>query len=128
MVRPRRVGVSAADGSRQGGSYRKIVHLPKDVKWTVIPYTDPEHPLARADEDELLGIDLPVEPVPAPAGRHAHLAVQVELTLGTATYATMALREVLKRETGTHAWKEMTKKMQDRLATAGTPGEHSMVH
>ncbi|KAG5220221.1 tRNA uridine synthase [Salix suchowensis] len=70
------------------GSYRKILHLPKELTWTTLRYTDPDVPLAQADEDKLLGFD---PPVVTPDGKF--LALQIKLTLGTAAYATMALRE-----------------------------------
>jgi tRNA pseudouridine13 synthase len=71
------------------GSYRKILHLPKEMSWSVLRYTDPDVALTQADEDKLLGFDLPVTDVD---GRF--MALQVRLTLGTAAYATMALREI----------------------------------
>ena len=40
------------------GSYRKILHLPKEVSWTTMRYTDPDIPLAQTDEDKILGMDL----------------------------------------------------------------------
>jgi len=102
----------------QAGTYRKILHRPKDLTHRLIRYTSPDHPLARADEDVLLNIPLEVEAPPfgAEGGEHESLAVQVELTLATSTYATMALREVLKTESGAAAQREMTRKMNERFA------------
>lgn len=107
----------------QGGTYRKIIYRPKDLAHRLIRYTSPDHPLARADEDVLLSIPLASEPLPLAEGadspaEHRSLALQVELTLGMGTYATMALREVLKSESGSAAQKDLTRQMNQRLATA----------
>ena len=44
-----------------------------------------------------------------------HLALQIELTLGAGTFATMALREVLKTRTGSAHQKDLTEKMEERI-------------
>ena len=91
------------------GSYRKILHLPKELTWTTLRYTDPDVPLAQADEDKLLGFD---PPVVTPDGKF--LALQIELTLGTAAYATMALREVTKTDTSSHTQISLTQVSEDQ--------------
>ncbi|EEB97321.1 hypothetical protein MPER_03385, partial [Moniliophthora perniciosa FA553] len=70
-----------------GGSYRKILHQPKEMSWSVLRYTDPDVPLAQADEDRLLGFD-----PPAVIEDGKFMALQINLQLSTASYATMALR------------------------------------
>lgn len=85
------------------GSYRKILHLPKELSWSVLRYTDPDVSLAQSDEDKLLGFDAPVI---EEEGRF--MALQMRLTLGTAAYATMALREVTKTETSSHYQSQLT--------------------
>ncbi|KAI0959504.1 hypothetical protein AcW1_004311 [Taiwanofungus camphoratus] len=92
-----------------GGSYRKIMHLPKELSWSVLRYTDPDVALAQADEDKLLGFD---PPVIVEDGRF--MALQVQLTLGTAAYATMALREVTKTETSSHYQTSLTQASEDQ--------------
>ncbi|TDL29480.1 tRNA pseudouridine synthase D [Rickenella mellea] len=79
------------------GSYRKIIHRPGELSWSVLRYTDPDVPLAQSDEDKLLGFD---PPVIDDAGKF--LALQINMKLGTAAYATMALRELTKTETSSH--------------------------
>ncbi|CCA66620.1 related to PUS7-pseudouridine synthase [Serendipita indica DSM 11827] len=91
------------------GSYRKIVHLPKHVSWETMHYTDPEIPLAQSDEDKLLGLD---PPQTDEDGRF--LALQIRLQLGTACYATMALREVTKVDTSTHTQTMLTVASEDQ--------------
>ncbi|EIW82095.1 tRNA pseudouridine synthase D [Coniophora puteana RWD-64-598 SS2] len=91
------------------GSYRKILQLPKDISWSVLKYTDPDVPLAQADEDALLGFD-----APAVDENGKFLALQVRLTLGTAAYATMALREVTKMDTSSHFQSGLTLASEDQ--------------
>lgn len=91
------------------GSYRKILHLPKELSWTVIRYTDPDVSLAQSDEDKLLGFDPPV------VGKDGKfMALQVQLTLGTASYATMALREITKADTSSHYQMGLTIASEDQ--------------
>jgi tRNA pseudouridine13 synthase len=92
-----------------GGSYRHIIHLPKEMLWSVLRYTDPDVPLAQADEDKLLGFDAPVI---VEDGKF--MALQLNLTLGTAAYATMALREVTKTETSSHFQSALTLASEDQ--------------
>lgn len=101
------------------GSYRKILHLPKELSWSVMHYTDPDVPLAQSDEDKILGFDPPVLTTTAEDGKF--LALQIRLTLGTAAYATMALREITKTETSAHYQSFLTKSGADQefRGTAG---------
>lgn len=92
-----------------GGSYRKILQLPKDLSWSVLRYTDPDVALAQSDEDKLLGFDAPVV---VEDGKF--VALQIHLTLGTAAYATMALREVTKTETSSHFQSNLTFSSEDQ--------------
>jgi len=91
------------------GSYRAILHLPKEISWSVLRYTDPDVPLAQADEDKLLGYD---PPVVVEDGKF--MALQINLTLGTAAYATMALREITKTETSSHYQTSLTNAAADQ--------------
>ncbi|KZT41182.1 tRNA pseudouridine synthase D [Sistotremastrum suecicum HHB10207 ss-3] len=92
-----------------GGSYRNILHLPKNVSWKVLRYNDPDVSLAQADEDKILGFDAPLDEAD---GRF--MALQIELTLGTAAYATMALREVTKTDTGSQHQSALTQSSDDQ--------------
>ncbi|KAJ8086756.1 multisubstrate pseudouridine synthase 7 [Marasmius tenuissimus] len=92
-----------------GGSYRAILHLPKEMSWSVLRYTDPDVPLAQADEDKLLGFDAPVI---SEDGKF--MALQIHLQLGTASYATMALREITKTETSSHYQTNLTMAAEDQ--------------
>ncbi|KAJ3774471.1 pseudouridine synthase [Lentinula raphanica] len=91
------------------GSYRKILHRPTAMTWSVMHYTDPDVPLAQADEDKLLGFDPPVIDE-----QGKFMAVQINLTLGTASYATMALREITKTDTSSHYQTGLTNAAEDQ--------------
>ena len=91
------------------GSYRAIIHLPKEMSWKVLRYTDPDAPLAQADEDQLLGFD-----APAIQEDGKSMALQISLQLGTAAYATMALREITKTDTSTHVQSSLTINADDQ--------------
>ncbi|GAA5865441.1 hypothetical protein JCM8547_001245 [Rhodosporidiobolus lusitaniae] len=100
-----------------GGTYRKILYLPKDVSYRLLISTSANEDLAQSDEDGILNR-------PAPTAREyageelaegESLALQVELTLGSSTYATMALREVLKSRTSSANQKSLTEQMEARL-------------
>ncbi|QRV72950.1 pseudouridine synthase [Ceratobasidium sp. AG-Ba] len=92
------------------GSYRKIIHHPKALSWTIMRYTDPNVPLAQSDEDAILGLD---KPTTEENGKF--LALQIRLTLGTAAYATMALREVTKTETSSYHQTNLTLASEDQV-------------
>ncbi|PVG03526.1 tRNA pseudouridine synthase D [Serendipita vermifera] len=108
-------GLNPEDFSRKqreyslAGSYRKILHCPKEVSWKTMRYTDPEIPLAQSDEDRILGIE---EPQTEEDG--LFLALQIRLQLGTACYATMALREITKIDTSTHVQTMLTNISEDQ--------------
>lgn len=78
-------------------------------------YTDPDVALAQADEDKLLGFDAPVVDAEG-----KFMALQVCLTLGTAAYATMALREVTKTETSSHYQSGLTQASEDQKYKTAT--------
>ena len=90
------------------------MHLPKELSWSVLRYTDPDVALAQADEDQLLGFD---PPVIDENGKFT--ALQIRLQLGTAAYATMALREVTKTETSSHYQSALTQAADDQKYKAG---------
>lgn len=64
------------------GHYRRIVHLPDDVQWDILRYDGRETLL---DSDEI-------------SKEGEYMALRVQLRLGTSQYATMALREICKRD------------------------------
>ncbi|KAG9002678.1 hypothetical protein FRB94_003713 [Tulasnella sp. JGI-2019a] len=91
------------------GSYRKILHLPEHLSWSVLRYTDPDVPLAQSDEDKILGFDVPRTD---PEGKF--IALQMDLQLGTAAYATMAIREITKMDTSAQSQSLLTQASEDQ--------------
>ena len=64
------------------GHYRRVIHRPEDVQWDILRYDD---------RDTLLDTDdLPKE--------GEYMALRVQLRLAPSQYATMALREICKRD------------------------------
>uniref|UniRef100_A0A6I8NUA7 Pseudouridylate synthase 7 homolog n=1 Tax=Ornithorhynchus anatinus TaxID=9258 RepID=A0A6I8NUA7_ORNAN len=76
------------------GAYRKIIIRPQNVSWEVIAYDDPRIPLFNTDVDNLEG-----KPPPVFATEGKYRALKMEFSLPPSTYATMAIREVLKMDT-----------------------------
>ncbi|XP_067292574.1 pseudouridylate synthase 7 homolog isoform X1 [Pseudorasbora parva] len=76
------------------GAYRKLLTRPSDVSWELIQYEDPRVPLVQTDVEKL-------ENTPAPVylKEGKYRALKMEFSLPSSTYATMAVREVLKMDT-----------------------------
>lgn len=72
-------------------------------------YTDSDVPLAQSDEDQILNFDPPVTSNEGP-----FLALQIRIQLGTAAYATMALREITKTDTSSHHQTILTQASDDQ--------------
>jgi tRNA pseudouridine13 synthase len=64
------------------GHYRPVVHRPEDVRWEIFHYTG---------RDTLLDTE-------QVSTEGEFMAIRVQLKLGTSQYATMALREICKRD------------------------------
>lgn len=119
------------------GAYRKILHLPRNIEYRLLRYTDTEMSLAQSDEEKILDIEHPVvEPFEQRQDKaevskdgddeqekQSFVALQLRFTLGTAAYATMALREVLKQDTSVQVQKDMTERGEDRAfrGSGGAP-------
>ncbi|XP_063997833.1 pseudouridylate synthase 7 homolog isoform X2 [Pogoniulus pusillus] len=76
------------------GAYRKVIIRPQNVSWEVVAYDDPRIPLFVTDLDKLEGKPLPALPTDG-----KFRALKMEFSLPPSTYATMAIREVLKMDT-----------------------------
>ncbi|CAH3151205.1 unnamed protein product [Porites lobata] len=76
------------------GAYRKLIVKPSLMSWRWLRYNDVKQPLALTDMDRLNGTQ---EPQTVADGKY--WALQMQFTLPTSTYATMALREVLRCDT-----------------------------
>ncbi|GAA5843057.1 hypothetical protein JCM5353_004970 [Sporobolomyces roseus] len=103
-----------------GGTYRKILHLPDHVSYKLLVSTSSQQDLAQSDEDVLLeepALNIPEYDEETGLKEGESLNLQVELELGSSTYATMALREILKSRTSAANQKSLTKEMEGRLGT-----------
>ncbi|CDQ75881.1 unnamed protein product [Oncorhynchus mykiss] len=76
------------------GAYRRILIKPSDVSWEVINYDDPRISLVHTDVEKLE--DQPPQ-IFNKEGKYR--ALRMEFSLPPSTYATMAIREVLKMDT-----------------------------
>jgi tRNA pseudouridine13 synthase len=63
------------------GHYRRLVHRPEDVQWSILRYDGRDTLLDDGEWTE-----------------GEFMALSVQLRLGTSQYATMALREICKRD------------------------------
>ncbi|XP_053639811.1 pseudouridylate synthase 7 homolog isoform X1 [Cherax quadricarinatus] len=78
-----------------GGAYRRLIVRPTNVNGTLCYYKDPSKSLIQSDMDKLRGAEVKdniLEEGP-------HRAVILEMTLPASSYATIALRELLKMDT-----------------------------
>ncbi|XP_028814111.1 pseudouridylate synthase 7 homolog isoform X2 [Denticeps clupeoides] len=76
------------------GAYRRVLIRPQDVSWQLIHYNDPRVPLVHTDVEKLEG-----KPAPVFLKEGKYRALKMEFSLPPSTYATMAIREVLKMDT-----------------------------
>ncbi|XP_076590186.1 pseudouridylate synthase 7 homolog isoform X1 [Chaetodon auriga] len=76
------------------GAYRRIIIRPSDVSWEVIHYDDPRISLVHSDYEKLEN-----KPAPVFNKEGKYRALRMEFSLPPSTYATMAIREVLKLDT-----------------------------
>ncbi|XP_054475868.1 pseudouridylate synthase 7 homolog [Anoplopoma fimbria] len=76
------------------GAYRRILIRPSDVSWEVIQYDDPKISLVHSDFEKLEN-----KPAPVFNKEGKYRALRMEFSLPPSTYATMAIREVLKLDT-----------------------------
>lgn len=77
------------------GSYRRLVVQPSDITSCITYYSDPTKPLIQSDMDKLLS-ELVDDNL---LKEGPYKAVIIEMSLPASTYATMALRELLKMDT-----------------------------
>ncbi|XP_077567235.1 pseudouridylate synthase 7 homolog [Stigmatopora nigra] len=76
------------------GAYRRVLIRPSDVSWDVIQYDDPKISLVHTDFEKIEN-----KPAPVWEKEGKYRALRLEFSLPPSTYATMAIREVLKLDT-----------------------------
>jgi len=82
------------------GGYRRVIEKPLNLSYNIIKYEHPNTPLINTDLDKLGNKP---EPASIPNGRYK--AVCLTFILHSGTYATMAIRELLKQSTAQSAQK-----------------------
>ena len=95
------------------GDYRKLVCMPQDVQYQYVGYDDPTQPLIETDWMKLPlgGVEdkkkegFELRPV---SENSLYKGVVVGFTLPSSSYATMAIRELMKRPTSFDAQKDMS--------------------
>lgn len=87
------------------GDYRRMIVRPSDVDYDLIEYTDPRQPLVQTDLMKLQGIPIKTAPESSP---ESLLAMRVGFTLPPSAYATIALRELMKRPTSSDYQKDLS--------------------
>lgn len=76
------------------GTYRKMLVKPIDLNWYFMQYNDENDTLIRSDIEELNG-----EPDARSIENGKQKALILAFSLPSSSYATMALREILKSDT-----------------------------
>lgn len=87
------------------GDYRKILCRPSDVDFTIVEYKDPVQPLLQTDLMALNGVPVLDD---ADEGEKPLLGMVVGFTLPSSAYATIALRELMKKPTSSEYQKGLS--------------------
>lgn len=87
------------------GDYRKLLVRPTDFTYTIQEYFDPKQPLLQTDLMALNGEDIIISP--PEDGQKKKIAMIVGFTLPSSSYATVALRELMKKPTSSEYQKDL---------------------
>jgi tRNA pseudouridine13 synthase len=87
------------------GDYRKLMVRRSDFVYEIKEYYDPLQPLLQTDLMKLNGDDVVISP--KKEGEKLKLAMIVGFTLPSSTYATIALRELMKKPTSSDYQKDL---------------------
>jgi tRNA pseudouridine13 synthase len=89
------------------GDYRKVLCRPSDVDFEILEYKDSLAPLMQTDLMRINGIDLDLGTGKEGDTDEPLLAMVVGFTLPSSSYATIALRELMKRPTSSEYQREL---------------------
>lgn len=87
------------------GDYRKLLCRPTDFDYEIKEYYDPKQPLIQTDLMKLVGDDIVI--APSAEGQSMKIAMIVGFTLPSSSYATVALRELMKKPTSSEYQKDL---------------------
>lgn len=96
------------------GDRRQVFVKPSDVQHRFFQYDDPTIPLALSDYDRLQG-----KPEPETVSNGRYLALSISFSLPPGSYATMAIRELCRMDTG----KQYQKSLNDYAGSEGPAEE-----
>ena len=86
-----------------GGDYRKLLIRPADVDWVIKQYSNPTEPLIETDLMKISGEKLKV----GQGDKQQLIGMSIGFTLPPSSYATIALRELMKRPTDSSYQREL---------------------
>ncbi|CAL7951434.1 unnamed protein product [Xylocopa violacea] len=101
-----------------GGAYRKILQVPSSVSWKIMHYKEKHSDLILSDINKMRNFPAPKDD---PEGQYK--ALIVEMSLKSSTYATMALREILKSDTSPQAQAAQSAACNVETGSLDTPNE-----
>lgn len=87
------------------GDYRKLLVRPRDVTFDIKEYFDPHQPLLETDLMTLNGESITI--TPPEEGQNKKTAIIVGFSLPSSSYATVALRELMKKPTSSEYQKDL---------------------
>ncbi|XP_066588430.1 pseudouridylate synthase 7 homolog [Prorops nasuta] len=107
-----------------GGGYRNILQLPTNLSWKTVHYKEEQQDLILSDIHEIRNLKLT-------ESDGEFKALIIDITLNASTYATMALREILKCDTSPQLQaarsaalnEEKKETMNDATSTIGDEGK-----
>ncbi|KAJ2874986.1 multisubstrate pseudouridine synthase 7, partial [Coemansia asiatica] len=105
---------------RLAGAYRHIVIRPRDFCFEWMRFDNDTLPLTQSDSDVIEGKSVPVS---VEDGKH--VALKLAFDLPSSAYATMLLRELIRKETTAgHHMRNITNAIRKRRLTNGNPSEN----
>ncbi|XP_071532610.1 uncharacterized protein [Panulirus ornatus] len=100
-----------------GGVYRRLIVRPTNVTGTVCYYKDASKPLVQSDMDKLRDIEVKDNLLT----EGPYKALVLEMTLPSSSYATVALRELLKMDTSSQFQATLNSPVTYSQRKRGTP-------
>jgi tRNA pseudouridine13 synthase len=87
------------------GDYRKLMCRPSDFDYVIKEYYDPKQPLLQTDLMKLAGQEIVISP--SEDSQSKKIAMVVGFSLPSSSYATVALRELMKKPTSSEYQKDL---------------------